>query len=404
MKPNNIKTGLRSAATVLFVMFITANISAQVLDSSRVIGPQIKTFLSKTLGEKRRIMIQTPSRMNKFDSFPVLYVLDGEVQGVMAGGQVQYLSDGYKIIPNLIVVSIENTDRTRDLTPTHASVDASGKPDTSANAFGKNSGGGEKFLQFIKEELMPYVEANYPTTPYKIFYGHSLGGLMAVYCLLHHPDYFNAYIAVSPSLQWDDKSLLRNGFEKLDKSRYNKRILFFSDANEDAAFHQNQLEFDSLLRLNNISGLKYRRMFYPEETHVSEPVKGFYDGIRFTYPNWYLPYNNANFKKTMNSKMIKQHFDSLTMNYGYRVIPPHDDIIQISRFLRNDPNRIHDAIDLLEMNASNYPHSAITQETLGDTWLKVSDNKKALDAYQKALALDPTNVGLQEKLKTVLPK
>ena len=302
---------------------------------------------------------------------------------MMAGGQVQYLSDAYKIIPNLIVIGIENTDRTRDLTPTHSVIDASGKPDTSANAFGKTSGGGEKFLQFIRDELMPYVDSHYPTAPYKILYGHSLGGLMAVYCLLHHPAYFNAYIAISPSLQWDNKSLLTNDFGKLDARRYLRRILFFSDANEDAAFHQNQLELDSLLQLKNIVGLKRKRMFYPEETHISEPVKGFYDGIRFIYPNWYLPYNSATFKRTMSSQLIKQHFDSLSVHYGYKVIAPHDDIIQISRFLRNDSNRIHDAIELLEMNASNYPLSAITWETLGDTWLKASNKVKAMEAYRQ---------------------
>jgi tetratricopeptide (TPR) repeat protein len=227
---------------------------------------------------------------------------------------------------------------------------------------------------------------------------------MAVYCLLHHPDYFNAYIAISPSLQWDNKSLLTNDFGKLDASRYLRRILFFSDANEDAAFHQNQLELDSLLQLKNIVGLKRKRMFYPEETHISEPVKAFYDGIRFIYPNWYLPYNSAAFKRTMNSQLIKQHFDSLSVHYGYKVIAPHDDIIQISRFLRNDSNRIHDAIELLEMNASNYPLSAITWETLGDTWLKASNKVKAMEAYEKAIALDPANSNLQQKLKNAVSK
>src|SRR4051812_18526327 len=102
MNSNDIKTILRSAGKVLLAILVTTNISAQVLDSSRTNGPEIKTFFSKILGENRRIIIQTPLRMNKFDSYPVLYLLDSEVQSMMAGGQVQYLSDAYKVIPNLI--------------------------------------------------------------------------------------------------------------------------------------------------------------------------------------------------------------------------------------------------------------------------------------------------------------
>lgn len=286
-----------SIAFLIISFFFTTSIHGQLLDSSRRTGAEMKIFHSKILNEKRRIIIQTPSRMNVFDKYPVLYLLDGEAQATMVNGQVQYLSESYKIIPNMIVVSIENTDRIRDLTPSHFNLGPDGKPDTSARAMGKNSGGGEKFLQFIKEELMPYVESHYPVAPYKILSGHSLGGLMAVYCLVNHPDYFNAYIAISPSLQWAQEFMLKQTGEKLSSRNISNRILYFSDANEDAAFHQNQVRLDSILKLKNISGLKYKHFFYPEESHISEPVKAFYDGIRFVYPDWHLPYNSSAFKK-----------------------------------------------------------------------------------------------------------
>ena len=383
--------------------FFTISLKAQLVDSSRMKGPEIKTFHSKILGEDRRIFIQTPANIKRYDAYPVLYVLDGEAHTIMTGGQVQYLSEAYKIIPSMIVVGIANTDRVRDLTPTHSIVSPDGKPDTSANAFGKTSGGGEKFLQFIKHELMPYIENNYPTAPYKILSGHSLGGLMAVYAMINHPDYFNAYIGISPSLQWDKNNMLQQAAQELDNKTARNLRFFFSDANEDAAFHQNQLQLDSLLNMKNIPELKYKRMFYPDETHISEPVKAFYDGIRFIYPNWHLPYNSSAFKKTMTSKIIIDHYKKLSVSYGYNVIPPHDDMIQISRFLRNDPNRIKDAIELLQMNATNYPASAIVHETLGDTYLKAGDTKNALASFQDALRSDPSNKNIMEKLKSIQP-
>jgi predicted alpha/beta superfamily hydrolase len=387
----------RVIVLLMLTSFMYRNIHAQVLDSSRKTGSEVKTFYSTILGEKRKITIQTPSRMNLLDQYPVLYVLDGEAQAEMVAAQVKYLSESYKIIPELIVVGIENTNRTRDLTPTHSIIGPDGKPDTSARAFGKESGGGEKFLDFLKKELIPYVEASYPVAPYRILSGHSLGGLMAVYCLLNHPDYFNAYIAISPSLQWDDQVMLKQWKASKGKD-LSGRLLYFSDANEDEAFHLNQLSLDTILQHNASSGLKFKRMFYPEEIHISEPVKAFYDGIRFVYPNWHLPYNSSAFRKTMSSRIIIDHYRELSKAYGYNVIPLLDEMNQVARFLRNDPGRIKDAIELLEMNASLHPASAETLEILGDTLVKTGDTRKALINYKKALSLAPGDAELKKKI------
>jgi len=176
------------------------------------------------------------------------------------------------------------------------------------------------------------------------------------------------------------------------------KFLYFSDANEDPSFHQNQLVLDSILGKGQLQGLKYKRFFYPEETHISEPVKAFYDGIRFIYPNWHLPYNSSAFRKSMTSRIILDHYDTLSKIYGYQVIPLHDEINQIARFFRNDPQRINDAIELLKMNAVNYPSSAIVMETLGDTWLKTGNKNEALSCYRKALDLQTGNATLQKKI------
>jgi predicted alpha/beta superfamily hydrolase len=384
------------AFTNILCSLLGTSSQAQLLDSSRTPGAELYTINSKLLGEKRKIRIQVPLGGDNYTAYPVLYVLDGEAQMNLVAAEVQYLSESYKIIPNMIVVGIDNTDRMRDLTPSHTDVGPDGKTDTSAKSPFKNTGGGEKFLQFLKQEVMPFVDSRYRTAPFQILAGHSLGALMAVYCLVNHPDYFNAYLAISPSFQWDDNTLLKQtsnaSFEKIKN-----KFLFFSDANEDSSFHNNQVAFDSLLAKKN-SPLKYKRMFYPGETHISEPVKAFYDGIRFIYPEWHLPYNSSAFRKTINSQVVKQQYARLSSAYGYNVIPPHDEIIMISRFLRNDPNRIKDAIELLEMNAENYPASALNLETLGDTFVKAGDQANALTAYRKAILLDKDNQVIQKKI------
>lgn len=385
---------LKTKTIVLLLVLLWVHASAQPNGKDS----QTISIDSKILGEKRNIRVQLPAGRNPYDAYPVLYLLDGEIFSTMVAGQVQYLSEAYKIIPNMIIVGIENTDRMRDLTPTHTDKGPDGKTDTSAQSPFHNSGGGEKFLQFIQQEVIPLVETKYKAAPFRILSGHSLGGLMAVYCFVQHPDLFNAYIAISPSLQWDDQSLLKAIGSSLDNKKLENKFLFFSDANEDAAFHQNQLVLDSIFQKNKVA-FKYKRFFYPEETHISEPVKAFYDGLRFIYPSWHLPYNSSAFRKTLNNKIIKEHYGQLTKEYHYEVYPLHDEVVAIARFLRNDPARINDAIELLQANRKHYPSSPVLFETLADTYLKAGDKKAAKENFAKALQLDPANETLQKKMK-----
>ncbi|RYZ22286.1 MAG: hypothetical protein EOO16_09645 [Chitinophagaceae bacterium] len=388
-----------SVLLALFALLLAVGPSAaQQADSSIRIGHTERLY-SKTLGESRTLYVHTPSNMKQGDRYPVLYLLDGESFIEMAAGQAAYLSESYKIIPSLIIVAIRNTDRVRDFTPTHFNAGPDGKPDTSANAFGKNSGGAEKFIAFLRNELLPYIEAKYPVAPYRILAGHSLGGLLAVHCLTWHPDLFNGYIAASPSLQWDNESALHRATEELGKSRLDKRF-FLCDANEGGKFHANQVQLDSVLKQRNIPGLRYKYVYYPGESHLSEPVKAFYDGLRHVYPEWHLNYNSA-FRKTATSALIRDHYRKLSADYGYTVVPLQDEVLQISRFFRNDPKRIPDAIDLLEAYLPSYPDVPAMQELLGDVYLKSGDTEKARSVYRKLLQQFPGNKAVEDKLKAL---
>ncbi len=391
------EAGKKLSIAVLLFVTTCMSLRAQEKDSTLTLAV-IKKIHSVILGEDRTIFIQSPSKMTEGEKYPVLYLLDGESFMEMMGGQVRYLSESYRYVPNMIVVGIANTDRVRDLTPTHALVGTDGKPDTSANSFGRNSGGGEKLLRFIQEELKPMIEKNYHGDAYSILAGHSLGGLMAIHCLVNHPDYYNAYIAVSPSLQWDNDILLQQAADRLGKQPLKSRILFFSNAGEDSAFSQKQQHLLSIIKSGSIPGLVYKHSAYPEETHTSEPVKAFYDGLRLIYPDWYMPLTNAKFKQTVSAAIVKEHYARLSSQYGYHVTPPHDEIGAIGRFLRNDPKRLNDAIELLKMNTLNFPNSAVVHETLGDTYLKAGDKQNALSSYRKALQLKPGDKKLTDRI------
>ena len=112
---------------------------------------------SKIQDEEREILIQLPLHyeINKELNYPVLYLLDGPDNINHTSGTLDFLA-GNDNAPELIIVAIKNTNRSRDLTPT---VD---------KEVSYPNGGGEKFLDFIEQELIPYINTNYRTENYKI--------------------------------------------------------------------------------------------------------------------------------------------------------------------------------------------------------------------------------------------
>lgn len=179
-----------------------------IAQDSSIIALGKKIHISSAiLHEKRPLLISLPENYHQEkyagQHYPVLYLLDGEINFNAFAGIVQFLSRGfYSAVPQMIVVGIENTDRTRDLTPTHVEDETNAGQVQKGGSY-KMTGGEENFLHFIKEEVMAYVDSHYRTAPFRIFSGHSFGGLTVLDCFVRHPDYFQAYISMDPSLWWD---------------------------------------------------------------------------------------------------------------------------------------------------------------------------------------------------------
>src|SRR5579872_5232018 len=165
-------------------------------NSNNIVIGKIDSLYSKTLGEERKIWVHVPGDGNSpgGQRYPVIYLLDGDAHFPSVMGMIQQLSEvnGNTACPDMIIVGIPNTDRLRDLTPTRA---ATGYNRNDSNSV-RNSGGGEHFTAFIEKELIPHIDSLYPTAPYRMLIGHSLGGLMVVNTLIKHPQLFNAYLAI----------------------------------------------------------------------------------------------------------------------------------------------------------------------------------------------------------------
>ncbi|RTY88005.1 alpha/beta hydrolase-fold protein [Flavobacterium sp. GT3R68] len=383
---------------LLFVHVFSFGQTSNQIDNKITIGT-INTIHSDILNEEREVLIYVPnsSTRNSNDKtrYPVLYLLDGYSFFHSVTGMVQYLSAISKM-PEMIVVAIVNTDRVRDLTPTHSTSWSNGEQDA---AHFKNSGGGEKFLSFVEKELIPYIDSHYKTEPYRMFVGHSLGGLTVVNALIKNPELFNSYVAIDPSIWWDNKSLMKQAAVVLKQKEYLGKKLFFASANtmnkemdtmrvvKDTAnsnLHvRDNLEFRELLKKNK-NKLDWKWKYYADDNHLSIPLIAEYDALRYFFKEYELPKDLDD--SSINAGYIQNHYRNISEMLGYTVLPPQS-TINFLGYNNLSGKRYDKAYGFFKMNIDNYPASANAFDSMGDYYMDKNDRKKAIESFEKALSL-----------------
>lgn len=190
---------------LFFLLFLSLSISIQMIAQKAFVLGEVKEIQSLELDEKRTLNIYLPEgyAFNDTGKYPVIYLLDGSANEdfVHICGIVQFF-DMMGMMPPSIIVGIANVDRKRDFTfPTTIEKDKKDFPTT---------GGSARFIAFVENELQPFIQKNYKVSNVKTLIGQSLGGLVSCEILAKKASLFNRYIIVSPSLWWDNESLLKH--------------------------------------------------------------------------------------------------------------------------------------------------------------------------------------------------
>jgi len=223
-----------------------------------------RTIKSTQLAESRTLNIYLPANYNKDNkvSYPVIYLLDGSANEdfIHVVGVVQFLTM-IQAMPNTIVIGIANVDRKRDFTfPTQNKQDLKNMPTT---------GGSSKFIAFIEQELQPFINNNYRINAEKTIIGQSLGGLLATEILLKKPKLFNRYIIVSPSLWWNDESLLADAPAILNKKPLNATHVYILVGSEGKQMEDDAKKLSRILNSTANKSLKVDFKPLPEENHLT---------------------------------------------------------------------------------------------------------------------------------------
>jgi hypothetical protein len=345
------------------------------------IGETVK-LQSTILGEERTVLVSPPPRYAQSqDRYPVLYMTDGDANLLHTRGTVDFLVRN-GLMPDVIIVGVTNTNRTRDLSPTRWMRPRLDNPQQMAPV----GGGADYFLEFFAKELFPYVEGHYRTAPYRLFAGHSLGGLLALYVFTDRPNLFNAVIAASPALNWDNDFIIRKTEEFFKDRKELPRTLFVTMADEEEG-EPAPTRFGKLLAIiggSKASGFIWASKSMPEETHGTVVLRSHYWGLRKIFEGWQLPVDRqVGFKGGLAE--LKQHYAGLSKRFSFEVVPPEPLVNQVGYQLlgRND---VDGAIAVFRYNVELRPGSANVYDSLGDALARAGKTEESLASYEKAVA------------------
>ncbi|MEZ4895523.1 MAG: alpha/beta hydrolase-fold protein [Saprospiraceae bacterium] len=364
----------------------------------------VDSVYSTILEEQRFFYVHLPAsyETNASRRYPVVYLLDGEIQ--MANAVTVYENYYGGFLPEMILIGISNQQhRTRDLTPT-AITTKYGMP------FREESGGSERFTQFLEKELIATVESKYRTTSYRTLAGHSYGGLFTIQTLLHHPELFANYLAIDPSLDWDDQVTLNQARSILTNENFKGKYLFMSlsgqlhmqnpevtidnvreDTTDYTLFPRSNLSFADLAHSSRDNNLTFDWQFYPDELHGTVVLPALIDGLKSAF-KWFQMENTSQFNDPATKldiiKSIVQHrTDKLKAHFGYPVAPYPEEIFNMLGYMSQQMQDREKAKYYFSLAVQYYPFSTNAYDSLAEYYEGEGDFAQALELMEKACAL-----------------
>ena len=366
--------------------FFPVETFSQATSEAITIGKKLK-FYSEVLKEERLLFLYLPSGYDQLEeSFPVLYLLDGDAHFYHTTGIVQFLAQNGRI-PDMIIVAIQNTDRTRDLTPP-TQTDTEGDYAT--------SGGADNFLVFLKDELIPHIDQTYRTRPYRLLVGHSFGGLFAIHALVKQPGVFNSYLAISPSLWWNDQALIQEVEFFLKNNPELMGDLYMTMGNEGGKMLGSALKLSGILEEEAPKSFRWEFKLMEQETHGSVPNRSTYSGLEKVFEGWYI-HEPLDYYDKGGLAAFDKNYERVSKRIGYTVPIPASLVINLGYTLLNQ-ERAEEAVGVFERAIKDNSSNADAYNGLGDVFKKLEKIEQAKENYIKSLELNPGNKNAKKML------
>lgn len=252
------------------------------------------SVFSAVLQEQRSLKVFIPDTWKKdsTEKYEVIYLTDGEWVSELFPFIYRF-AKGENFVPPVIIVAIPNryingvNQRDRDFLPVHV-------------ADNTISGGADRFISFLKNELIPYINKTYPVNGTNSLYGHSYGGLFSMYAFLTEPELFETCYATDPSFRWNNDYAIKLASERLGKITLERHLWI---AGIESTYKGMGIDrMDTVLRQKAPANIYWKIGLFPNESHNSVRLKAIYDGLKFSYAGY--PGNAIQFHP-MNGILLK---------------------------------------------------------------------------------------------------
>lgn len=348
-----------------------------------------EVITSARLHEDRTLLVATPTGYSSgTDSFPVLVLLDAEdrPQFEAAIANAKFLASRSEI-PGLLIVGVTNgKDRTHDMTP--AATGSTADRDSTA-------GGADAFEHFITDEVLPFIRGKYRTRPATILAGHSLGGLFGVYVAATGTNPYMGIIAMSPSLWWNDSTVVETYAHGVAGLTGGLRLFVTSGAFEGAIDRPTR---HFIARLDSLkpSKVSYGYLGLSDATHGLTPAPSLMAGLRFVFAPVSvarLPISSLDFPAVDSAALVNALIASeTTYARGARSLSLPDKLPEgmINSLGYGVMQVLHlpkVAVWMFARNVANYPGSANVYDSYADGLVAAGDTTAAIAQYQRAVAL-----------------
>ncbi len=370
---------------------ISIFLSALILPVSSVFGLQNETdirigksipFQSKILNRSMNISLYLPPDYQTGGTrYPVLYD-PNDFLFKYDVGTVELLSI-MNFIPRMIVVGTPGIQNGYVPTP----LEERGSVPTAADLT----------LKFYREELIPFIEKEYPTGSHRILYSHSVGGLLTMYALFTQPDLFSGYIASSPWFQTNDQYWLKN-IDRMFKaeSLRNKSLFLTVGRGESDLTLRTYADLESWMNKKDLKGLRWKSMWFDGVDHSSMVGKSLYDGLLFLFDEWKIP---DSILISGDVAKIEGHVKAAAKKFeGIDLPAAPENRLNATGYRFINEKSYDKAIAVLAYNVKLYPNSPNTYDSLAEAYFSKGDKENAIKYYRLAVEKNPGRSDLERRI------
>jgi len=325
---------------------------------------------SEVLNEDREYWVYLPTDYeNSKYNYPVMYLLDGQEHFHEVTGLVNHMSKLVQRMPRMIIVGVISTDkdRVRDYTPNPIEILA-------------NGGGANNFIQYLQKELIPEIDNEFRTNNFRLLFGHSLAGLCVNHIFTSHNAMFNVYFAADPAI-FVDTTISHNLKTFIVKQDTIQAKYFLSVSGDvDSTTIVPNLELNNFIKTKYPNKLQWHFKSYPNEDHVSMTLKAIYDGFEELFSDYKIP---TSYLRSFDKGKILSYLEMNEDKFKIHVALPEQLINEYAMHFCS-VQKYDDALELLQLNLTNYSNPFETYYFIGQVYLLKGYKDKALEYFEKS--------------------